>query len=236
MIHAFLTLLIACVLTLGTILLAIATNPTTITEYYLKLYPTIDTTIDQTTPEKNYNNTTSLKVSNTFGNNSTGWQRDILLYFDLSLFPTYTQIQQATLYLYYYDYDETDPAGRMLSLHRITNNWDMNNVTWKTRPTATQQNISTAAVLQGTGWMSWIITSDVQQIIQSPSAYRGWQLSDKNPWREINVPVIKFKSTETQTSYQPYLDLEYTIPLMISTNGPYKIGRASCRERVYLRV
>jgi len=66
------------------------------------------------------------------------------------------------------------------------------------------------------------MTSELQRIINNPTMNKGWQISDKNPWRAINIPIIKFKSSETQTIYQPYLEITYTIPLIISTNGPYE--------------
>ena len=215
------TFFIACFLIFGTTVLATTTIPDT-SEQTHYFYPTKDTTIDQTTPDKNYTNATTLLVSNTFGNNSSGWERDILFSFNISMIPTYAHITTATLFLYYYGYEETNPAYRVLSLHQITRPWDTKNVTWKTRPTAAQNNISYARIPATAGWITWDVTTETQRMINNPTANLGWQLADKNPWQAYNIPLIKFKSKETQTTYSPYLEIQYTIPLIISTTGPYQ--------------
>ncbi|MCJ7698509.1 MAG: DNRLRE domain-containing protein [Thermoplasmata archaeon] len=219
MILSVVTFFIACFLIFGTTVPA-ATTISETSEQTHRFYPTQDTIIDQTTPEKNYTNATTLSVSNTFGNNSSGWERDILLYFNISMIPTYAQITTATVSLYYYGYEDTNPAYRVLSLHQITRPWDTKNVTWKTRPTAAQHNISYARIPATVGWMTWDVTTETQRMINNPTANLGWQLADKNPWQAYNIPLIKFKSKETQTTYYPYLEIQYTIPLIISTTGP----------------
>jgi len=192
-------------------------------EYTSLFYPTQDTFIDHTTPTHKYYNETMLQISNGFGNNSTGWERDTLISFDVSILPTYAQVSTATLYLYYYDYDTTDPFNRILSVHQITQTGiNLSNVTWNTRPTSTQHNISYARIPATFGWISWNVTSELQRIINNPTMNQGWQISDKNPWRHPDIPIIKFKSNETQTVYKPYLEISYTIPLIVSTNGPYE--------------
>ena len=221
MILSVVTCFIACFLIFGTTVPATTTIPET-SEQTHRFYPTQDTTIDQTTPEKNYTNATTLSVSNTFGNNSSGWERDILLYFNISMIPTYAQITTATVSLYYYGYEGANPAYRVLSLHQINRPWDTKNVTWKTRPTAVQNNISYARIPATVGWMTWDVTTETQRMINNPTANLGWQLADKNPWQAYNIPLIKFKSKETQTTYYPYLEIQYTIPLIISTTGPYE--------------
>jgi len=221
MILSVVAFFIACFLIFGTTVLATTIIPET-SEQTHYFYPTKDTTIDQTTPDKNYTNATTLLVSNTFGNNISGWERDILLLFNISMIPTYAQITTATLFIYYYGYEETNPAYRVLSLHQITRRWDTKNVTWKTRPTGAQNNISYTRIPATVGWMTWDVTTETQRMINNPTVNLGWQLADKNPWQTYNIPLIKFKSKETQTTYSPYLDIQYTIPLIISTTGPYQ--------------
>ncbi len=70
--------------------------------------------------------------------------------------------------------------------------------------------------------MTWDVTTETQRMINNPTVNLGWQLSDKNPWQAYNIPLIKFKSKETHTTYSPYLEIQYTIPLIISTTGPYE--------------
>jgi PKD repeat protein len=215
-------LFIAYFLTLGTSMVSTAgiTPPTEVMSQNLN--PTYDTTIDQVAPDTVYNNSTTLYVSNTFGNNSSGWERDGLLYFDLSEFPTVTQVQSATLYLYYYDYDDTNSVHRALSLHQLTREWNINNVTWRNRPSHITKNFSFAYIPQVFGWLTWDVTTEIQRIVNNPTGNFGWQLSDDTPWLHANVPLMKFKSSKTQTNYQPYLNLTYTIPLTVWTTGPYE--------------
>jgi hypothetical protein len=186
------------------------------------LYPTYDTTIDQMSPNTVYKNSTTLYVLNTFGENNSGWERDTLLFFNLTAFPTVTQVHTATLYLYYYDYDDANPVRRALSLHQLTREWNIDNVTWKNRPSHINKNFSFSVISSTFGWMTWNMTAEIQRIINNPGGNFGWQLSDDTPWFHANIPLIKFKSSQTHTIYQPYLELTYTIPLTIFTTGPYE--------------
>jgi hypothetical protein len=222
-IHSAFIILLAICLYSPIITIASAQGSTAAYDHTARFYPTQDTYIDQTTPTYNYSNETTLQISNGFGNTSTGWERDTLLCFDVSTLPTYTKISTATLYMYYYDYDSTDPVNRVLSLHQITQTGsNLSNITWNTKPSTTQHNISYARIPSTFGWISWNMTSELQRIIQNPTTNQGWQISDKNPWRHTDIPIIKLKSNETQTVYKPYLEIVYTIPLVVSTNGPYE--------------
>ena len=203
--------------TIGTELSSISTHE--ITQVFL---PRNDTSINQKRPYETYSNSTNLYVSNTYGNNSSGWEQDTLLRFDLSELPLYTQVHIATLYLYYYDYKNMNPVHRVISLHQLTSEWNPNTVNWKTRPTHTNKNVSFTSTPSTFGWMTWNVTSETQRIISNPSRNFGWQLSDDTPWRHINIPIIVLKSTETQTICQPYLKIAYTIPLIVTTSGPYE--------------
>lgn len=185
-------------------------------------YPIEDTYIDHTAPDRNFTNASVLQISNAYGNNSSGWEQDIIIYFNVVSLPSYIKVTTATLYLYYYDYDMSDPFNRVLSIHQITAaGWNINNVTWNTRPTIAQNNVSYTRVPAALGWMTWDVTTEVQRIVNNPTANQGWQIADKNPWRQTDIPIIKFKSKETQTMYLPYLEVHYTIPFIVSTNGPY---------------
>ncbi|MBN1280958.1 MAG: DNRLRE domain-containing protein [Candidatus Thermoplasmatota archaeon] len=187
-----------------------------------QLLPTYDTYIDQTTPDVSYTTTTNLIVSNAYGNDSKEWERDILLVFNVSELSPYAEITSATLNMYYYDYDVTDPVDRVLSVHHLSTDWDPQNVTWTTRPKMVFHNISSAHVPASYGWMTWDLTEDVRQAQLDTTGIVAWQISDINPYQSYNIPLVKFKATETQTVYSPYLELQYIIPLTVTTTGPYE--------------
>jgi PKD repeat protein len=164
-----------------------------------------------------------LAVSNAYGNNSSDWERCILLRFDVSSLSKYLIVTSATLFLYYYDFDDTDPVGRVLSVQKITTeDWTDENTTWETRPSNTSANVSSAQVPSSFGWMSWDVTTEVNSIVHDQASYDGWQIADTNRWDAENVPISKFKSKETETQYIPYLAIEYYAPLTVLTTGPYE--------------
>ena len=183
---------------------------------------TNDSHINQRTPSVNYGSESYLEISNNYGNNSSDWQRHLLIQFNLSSIPSITNITQAQLYLYYYDYDKNDTAGRNLSIRRITSNWNESNVTWNNRPTNSSENTSNSIVPSSFSWMTWDVLSDVQDIVQGENENYGWQIMDLEHWGTFDIPVTKFKSKETQTNYTPYLKITYNTPLIPYANGPYQ--------------
>jgi len=162
-----------------------------------------------------------LEVSNNNGNNSSDWQRHLLIKFNLSLIPSITEIIQANLYLYYYDFDINDTVDRNLSIRRVTSSWNESNITWSNRPTNSTTNTSNSTVPSSFGWMNWDVLSDVQDFISGDSVNFGWQIMDLYYWGTYDIPVSKFKSKETQTNYTPYLKIVYETPLIPYGDGPY---------------
>ena len=183
---------------------------------------TNDSYVNQKTPSENYGSESYLGVSNNHGNNSSGWQQYLLIHFNLSTIPSITDITQAHLYLYYYDYDKNDTAGRNLSIRRITSSWNESNVNWSNHPTNSSENTSNSTVPSSFGWISWDVLSDVNNFTQGKNENYGWQIMDLQRWETFNIPVTKFKSKETQTEYIPYLKITYITPLIPYIQGPYQ--------------
>ena len=181
-----------------------------------------DSYVFQKIPSINYGSESYLDVSNNYGNNSSDWQRQLLMKFNLSTIPSITNITQAQLYLYYYDYEKNDTVGRNLSIRRITSNWDENNLTWNNRPTNSSKNTSNSVVPSSFGWMSWNVLSDIQGLIKEGDKNYGWQIMDLKCWGAFDIPVTKFKSKETQTDYKPFLKISYSTPLIPYTHGIYQ--------------
>jgi len=184
--------------------------------------PSDDTYVYQLNTTDSFGDLSMLAVSNTSGNHSVGWQRDVLLHYDLSAIPSCIEITAATLSLYYYGYHEENPVGRTLCLHRLTSPWDEQTVTWKTHPLNTTEILATATIPNEFSWVHWDVTSDLQTTREQGASHEGWQITDETRWGNVNIPIILFKAKETFTVYAPYLEITYTARLMITTTGPYE--------------
>lgn len=174
----------------------------------LTFYPTDDARVKMAYPSTNYGSNQVLATQNRYGHPShpANWEQDTLISFDLSSIPAGTDISSATLQLYYYDYNDTNPAGRELTCYRITGEWDEDSVTWDTRPDHAATPISASIVPPGPGvWMDWDVTSDVHAFVNDPGVdNHGWMIMDEEYWGTYNIPRTYFRSKEFGT-FTPYL-------------------------------
>lgn len=178
----------------------------------LVFYPTADNSIHQHSPDNNYGTSGSLLVSNRYGYTSD-YEADALLKFDLSLIPSGTTISSASLKLYYYRYDDTNPVGRAISCYKITTDWDEYSSTWHNRPSHTSAVTSYATLPSHTGcWITWDVTSDVQDFVNGTKTNYGWWIMDENYWGTYNIPQQYYKSRESGVSFKPYLEVEIDSP------------------------
>lgn len=143
---------------------------------------------------------------------SNDWERDALIKFDLSSIPSGSSIISATLYLYYYDNDDNNPAGRTLTCYRITSNWNEETVTWNTRPSHHSVVCDSDIVPNSHGiWMDWDVTDDVQDIVDGVNTNYGWQIMDEGTWNSPDIPVPRFRAKEHE-SLMSYLEIEVFEP------------------------
>jgi hypothetical protein len=180
------------------------------TGYLEVFYPSDDTWISMRSPDANYGSGEGMSVRNRYGHPShpKNWERDVLVRYDLSSIPSGTPIASAVLYLYYYDYGDSDPTGRDLTAYRITSDWSEDYVTWNTRPDLDPEATSYSIVPSPTGkWMHWDVTSDVQDFINGQEVNYGWQVMDTTYWGDFNIPIIKYRTKE-YGDYIPYLEVE----------------------------
>ncbi len=152
-----------------------------------------------------YGSDVRMVVSNRYGA-SSNWESDALIRFDLSSIPFGTVISSAKLNLYYYDYYDTNPAGRVISCYRITNNWNENTVTWNKRPSYASTVTSYSTLPSSFGWVTWDVKSDVQDFINSYSTSYGWWVMDENYWGRSNIPQQLYMSKEYGDNI-PYLEI-----------------------------
>lgn len=187
------------------------------------IYPTDDALIKQPRPDANYGDFQRLYVRNEFGAtpypNADGWQWSSLIKFDLRSLQSSTdsvnqyrpQILSANLFLYYNNTWDANPAGREISLHLVREFWHEHEVTWNTRPSIDQRISSISIVPSRPGvWMSWDVTKDVQAFIDGAISNHGWRLTDDNYWGNFDIPIVDFRSKESdKPELIPYLLIEY---------------------------
>jgi len=164
----------------------------------LVFYPTQDATIDEFYP----NNCHGLEDWLVARRGGTGFKLDALLQFDLSMIPTGAAIDSATLGFYYDHYQDGNPAGKNLTVHRNTGSWNESTVTWNNAPGYDPTVISTATVPGGASWMEWNVTSSVQDMVDGLVSNDGWRVVD--PSGSGFFTMIYFPSKQHVT-YKPYL-------------------------------
>jgi hypothetical protein len=180
--------------------------------------PTDDTFIDEISPGTNFGSNTHF-VARRAG---TGFQENILIDFDLSAVPSGASINSATLFFYYSHNNDGDPAGRPLDAHHVTGSWAEGTVTWNNRPGFDAGSIATATVPGATGtWMSWDLTSEVQDIVDGATSFYGWEIIDHA--NSGYFSQIHFRSKENPSGNTPYLQIDYGEP-EVEWEGPTVIS------------
>jgi hypothetical protein len=165
------------------------------------LNPTEDTHIDQYSP-------TTINGAKTFllcRRGGTGYKLDILIKFDLSVIPPGTNINWAKLGMYYYHYNDGDPAGKNLTLYRITSAWSEATTNWNNRPTYNSTPLSQSIAPASYSWVEWDVTGAVNGVVNGVLPYLGWQISD--PATSGYFSMIYFYSKENG-SLIPYLEID----------------------------
>ena len=173
--------------------------------------PSDDTMIRNDNPNSPFGLYTYMYVRNAYGTDvKKDYEIDSLINFNLFSIPPTATILSASIYIYYYNWSGTNPAGRNLNLHLITSSWSEQYASWRTQPTfrTTPSNRSTVPNSRGQ-WMTWNITKDVQYLIKE-RAYYGWVITDESNWANPNISTVYFRTKE-YGSYIPYLEVTYTV-------------------------
>ena len=172
------------------------------------LYPTDDTVLDKGSSDPNHSDGAYplIVIRNEYGAGGYDiFEADGLVKFDISLLHN-AVISSATLHLYYFEWDDNNPAGRPLNLYRITSNWDEDTARWNNQPTYAPQPIAYATVPSSYEWMSWNVTNDVQLFINRQANNYGWKITDETYWGDGNIPQTCFRTKE-YGNYIPYLEI-----------------------------
>ncbi|KYK22015.1 hypothetical protein AYK25_07575 [Thermoplasmatales archaeon SM1-50] len=173
--------------------------------------PTYDTMIKYESPYTPYGNLWHMAVRNVYGDsNKNFYEIDSLISFNIFSIPSTATILSATLYMYYYNWSGTNPAGRNLTLYLITSSWNEQYVYWNTQPSYAIMYSSSSFVPNSVGqWMKWDVTNDIKNLVKE-RAYYGWKIADENNWEKPNVPMTYFRTKE-YGNYIPYLEVSYTV-------------------------
>lgn len=160
-------------------------------------YPSDDSEISQFEPDANYGSLEYMLTRNSGGSN---WEADVLVKFDISSIGSGETITSAKLKLYYFYWDDNNPAGNFLDLCRITSDWNEDSVTWTDKPTHTEESCVRATVPGSPGvWMEWDVTADVQSFVSEPATNYGWLLIDMTYFGGVDIPRTWFRTKEMRT-------------------------------------
>jgi hypothetical protein len=164
----------------------------------LGIPPTDDASTARGNPDSNSGSSDGIWIRNNDGAGSPdAWEKDFLIRFDLSGIPAGTPIEAAWLRLYYYRWKDNDPAGRVLTLRRLTDTWSEDTVTWNTQPDASPDVSATDRVPGRVDeWMAWDVTGDVRDFLSGEKPNHGWILRDEVDWGTINIPMIYYRTKE----------------------------------------
>lgn len=177
--------------------------------------PTDDTYIANLDPSEIDGALGVLATRNRYGDGGSDcWECDVLVKFDLTSIPPLTPINSASLNLYYYEYGDYNPVGRLLTAYKVLSNWTEMAVNYNTKPTINTIISGSSNVPATTEtWMQWNLTQDVQQTIDSPGTSFGWQIMDETYWGNFGVPGTHFASKEyvqIGQPFSPYLQVNFT--------------------------
>jgi hypothetical protein len=125
-----------------------------------------DSWVNQSSPTRNYGNSTQLEVRA-----RAGRVRRTLINFALPAPPPGCSLTQVTLRLY----ASTSTAGRTIEAVPLTGAWTETGVNWNNQPGT---GTPVASSPSGAGWRSWDVTAAVQNAYASPSTYYGFLLRD----------------------------------------------------------
>ena len=178
----------------------------------IALEPSNDSNIKKHHPNDNFGSVDKLNTRNTYGAGGTdNWGEDIMIMFDVSNFTENYNVTNATLGIYYYDHEDSDPAGRTIYCYRNLESWNESNVTWNNSPSFNNTESATGTVPSSHGsWMEINVTKDVKSFVNGTLTNYGWRLIDADVWGAYNIPIAHYRSKE-YGSYVPYLNITYNI-------------------------
>lgn len=176
-------------------------------------YPSDDTRIYYFFPDENYCESHTITITNRCGHPNDGciFEHDGLIKFNLSEIYG-TKVTSAKLKLYYYDWWDNDPAGRKISLIRITSDWEECQATWNNQPTYDGETCYSNVPNSIKQWQEWNVTSDVQKFVKQEISNYGWKITDPVDWNDKDIPTAYYYTSNYEDEqYHPQLIINYEI-------------------------
>jgi hypothetical protein len=130
-----------------------------------------------------------------------------LVKFDISSLPTGSTIISATFNI---NAKDIPTATRNYTLNKATAIWNESSVTWSNKPAVATIATSFANAPPLPGWMSWIVTPDVQAWINGNPNY-GWQISDQSENSLTQYTTTFYTKEDSNADLWPELVVRYTI-------------------------
>jgi hypothetical protein len=156
----------------------------------------------------NFGSFTQMQIGreSSVGNISRGYIK-----FDLSTIPSNSNVTSADIVLYKHGNEGT--GTRVYDVHRITQTWDENTLTYQTRPSfnptpTVSKSIDIGFVTPDT--ITFSVTNDVNAFVNGTYPNYGWVIKLQN--ESINGYILVKSSEETTVSYRPKLAVTYNIP------------------------
>ncbi len=127
--------------------------------------------------------------------------------FDVSSIPADSIVISAILFIFYFDYVDHNPAGRALTMRHFEEDWNEETITRNNMPPYSGEiSAVTNAPPQPVAWLTWDVTSDVQNFITGDTENYGWVIRDELYWGGSGIPDM-YLYTKENGDLIPYLQI-----------------------------
>ena len=202
-----------------------------VTTSHYTFHPDRDTWIRGSAPDSNFGGDSTLRVSNTTGDNNHA-----LYHFELSSIPVGSRVVSATLWLYITQYDFRSD----LLIHRITKNWGEYSATWNSIGNGYETKTYNRIARQSAAgvWASVNLTALSQAWVNNPGSNHGILLSTTS-----NNLISIYTSREASSDIQPYLEVTTAdgdiSPVQVTATGSLAadaLGNVTSRTITHLDI
>ena len=181
----------------------------TVTPQQTTLGTTGDTYVDQNNATGNYGSNFMMKVGSYSGSANRA-----LIKFDLAAIPAGTNINQATLRVYYF-VCALPGTTTTLTAYRISESWDEMTATWNTQPAYAEAYGSASFVSCNTDWKSFDVTALVQAWVNGTYSNYGILLRSPEGGGNLWAGLCAREATGLGGCYsysRPTLSITYGTP------------------------
>ena len=152
------------------------------------------TYIEKMKPDRNFSNDKKLSVSNFFVSDSITQEHRALIKIRCSSIPIRAVVDSAFLYLYVYKFNPNNKS--LLSVKRITENWDLNTVNWNNQPNTSDDDHHIVKIDKNVNYLKIDVTNFIDGLVKKKYLNHGLLLKVINCQDESNL--IEFFSNKTR--------------------------------------